>query len=98
MTDRTDRPIVARRPNGPPEKRNQPFAVSWFAPVVYVLDDGTEQPATVGPYSRKRDAVAGSTELTGITNMTASYHDGEFFGTRTTVPTVAFLEALQAGR
>ena len=83
-TTPTEKRITGIRPTGQPEKRSYPFATSWFMPVEYTLDDGTTQPGTVGPYTRKRDAIAGNAERDDITNMVANYEAGRFIGTTTT--------------
>lgn len=85
MTDyvRSEVRITAVEPTGAPEKRNFPFAISWFAPIRYTLEDGRTVETFDGPYTRKRDAVAGSAARDGITNMTANFHDDRFVGTTT---------------
>lgn len=87
MTDSTEIRIIAVRPNGTAYQSDNPGYAKgcrWFLPVVYVLEDGTEQTGSCGPHSRKRDAIEYSAPREGITNMTATYRDGQFVGTRTT--------------
>ena len=83
MTVSTSRRVVTVTPNGPPEKRTFPFATTWVAPVVLTLDDGSEVPMVLSPYTRKKDAVAGAAAKVNVRNMVANFRDGEFVGTTT---------------
>jgi hypothetical protein len=86
MTTKTEARIVALRPDGDPFKDPNAYAKSmpWAVRVVYTLDDGTELPGTMRSFSRKRDAFESAAARDGITNMTATFVDGTFFGTSTT--------------
>ena len=83
--------IVSIAPNGQPEKRNKPFATSWFMPITYTLEDGQRVDATYGPCSLKRDAIRGG-QPREVNNMVANFdEDGKFIGTTTTFDTIDFL-------
>lgn len=77
--------IVHIAPTGPPEKRAVSYSTTpaWYAPVMYTLADGRTFPGTIGPNSRKRDALESATGR-DVTNMTALFDDdGKFYLTRT---------------
>lgn len=88
---RTEAPIVRIEPDGPPVKTLHP--VRWAAPIIYVLEDGTRQPAKNGGYSTKRSALE-SQGPRDVHSMWAVYYDGKFRGTRIRVRTIDFLQAM----
>ena len=70
-------------PRGPIEKTDFPFAISWYAPVTYTLEDGRTIEGKMGVFRRKRDAVEGGAARE-VTNMVARFNEaGDFWGTST---------------